>query len=106
MISITDVLDVTFYGYVLDQQTGRFDFAKYAGNYNWNATTKKFDKSVGSDITVSFPSLSTELTLNCHYFTPYEKGSFDPDASRSYYRVKLGSVGMFMINYHFGKKKL
>ncbi|MCW3462562.1 hypothetical protein [Chitinophaga nivalis] len=50
-------------------------------------------------------SLSTEISLNCYYYIPREPDSFDPAANKPFYRVKIGSVGMLMINYHFGKKK-
>ncbi|NSL89269.1 hypothetical protein ECE50_020680 [Chitinophaga sp. Mgbs1] len=51
-------------------------------------------------------SLSTEVTLNAFYSLPDDPKSFDPDADKTFYEFRFGSVGMFHINYHFGKKKL
>ncbi|RAJ85342.1 hypothetical protein CLV59_10243 [Chitinophaga dinghuensis] len=50
-------------------------------------------------------SLATEISLNSYYYKPNDPKSFDPDANNPYYRVKIGSVGMLMISYHFGKVK-
>ncbi|MFB6455842.1 hypothetical protein ACE38W_11280 [Chitinophaga sp. Hz27] len=51
-------------------------------------------------------SLSTEISLNSYYYKPNDPKSFDPEANDPYYRIKIGSVGMMMISYHFGKKKM
>ncbi|RBL93355.1 PorT family protein [Chitinophaga flava] len=51
-------------------------------------------------------SLSTEISLNCMFHKVTEEGSFDPDAGKSFYEIRFGSVGAFMISYHFGRKKV
>ncbi|MCW3462561.1 hypothetical protein [Chitinophaga nivalis] len=61
--SITDALDVSFNYFELEEG-GRFNYARFAGNYNWDAATKKFIKTAAADITVSFPSSPTGTTNN------------------------------------------
>lgn len=46
-------------------------------------------------------SASTEASLNFYKFRTTNKNSFDPDKTTSYNRVYIGSIGMFLVSYHF-----
>jgi hypothetical protein len=50
-------------------------------------------------------SLSTEAKLNFFYFRDVDKGSFDPESTKSYKQIALGSVGVLYANYHFNWKR-
>lgn len=45
-------------------------------------------------------SISTEMKLNVHYYTYYDKASFAPNPKSDEFRYFIGSIGTLIISYH------